>query len=475
MSKQDKQDSKITDQINASIAKAFAILSEDFKQMVDNAKAELLKELPSLVTSEVQSVFSNTVPPCNLQEFSTNFTRISEIVEVVHAEKFNKIAATLHDHQVNIANSKHNFELASQFNAPPLSDVMINLTSVLKEFLGLTKDLHRTNARLYETAVNKVSPPEDDSFSTVLTTYLKHKIYRRNGGSLSFRELLSQAPEIIELIVKRAQLRDPTYEFPDISIMDDNFLSHLIEKVYYPTGFSISAFRILINTKPLLGKFTLQKAAAYGLHVHTIITTIIQKLLLHQIDSCWQVVIKGVIDDHKFQNSLRNQDPTSYDQFWSIIDDRARIFSESDSSTDHQDQQKFALSPSSPSYNNRFSNTSNQYGSPLRQGKINHVSLGDKRDSQDHEDHVFLERRDQTSPGKMNQTSSGRRDHKKTVTLHCSKCRQSGHTADSFTVLFCRDCYNHGISFLHNEQQCPLPNNYGVFDGSLLSGSEDDD
>ena len=52
-----KQDSKITDQINASIAKAFAILSEDFKEMVDNAKAELLEELPSLVTSEVQFFF----------------------------------------------------------------------------------------------------------------------------------------------------------------------------------------------------------------------------------------------------------------------------------------------------------------------------------------------------------------------------------------------------------------------------------
>lgn len=75
-----KQESKINDQIDASIAKALAVLSEELKQMVANAKNEIIEELPSIVTSEVQSFFSNAVPPFNLQEFSTNFPRIAEIV-----------------------------------------------------------------------------------------------------------------------------------------------------------------------------------------------------------------------------------------------------------------------------------------------------------------------------------------------------------------------------------------------------------
>ena len=80
---------------------------------------------------------------------------------------------------------------------------------------------------------------------------------------------------------------------------------------FYPDGIIVDAFKQLIQVKRMLGAFSIQRAAALPIHV----------------TACWTQTAHAV-QDNGFRYSLLTQHPLNYESFCSIIDNRARIYSE---------------------------------------------------------------------------------------------------------------------------------------------------
>ena len=358
-----------------------------------------------------------------------------------HTDRLSTISETLIRHQGHISDTRGILATAAHFNTPPLSDALIGLTEVLRDNHKISSALHVTTTRIHESTVNRIVPPEDDSFGSVMIASMQHSTYKKNGGTISFSELLHQAPDIITLLTKRAESRNISYVFPPKnSLNDDDFIGHLLDTVYHPNGFNISGFITLLEMKPFVGFFSIKKASAYAMHVHAIVTILGSRLPSHQIDQYWQAVVLGVKEDTNFQHSLTTQSPNKYENFWSTIDDRSRIFSESDSKTGYREMNSTnGFSP------NRSQYQSNAFSSPNPRNsvspansysrlKVNQVQVLESRD------HDRLERRDQD-----NLTS-----------VACSKCWRHGHRPENCQIDFCQRCYSHNVPFMHDGDRCFL-------------------
>ena len=404
-------------------------LSAEFKKLTES--------LPDLIAISIAKYFANGSADQNIIA-----SRLEDLDNAVagHTQRLANHSETLNKHQGDIADNKRIIAVNQFFNAPTVSDALNGITLALRDTAQISMQLHRTTSRLHESATNKISPPADDSLGSLVSTYIKHDTYKSNNGSLSFRELLCQAPDIIRIFEQRARTTDPLYSFPSEAIPDKDMLTHLIDRVYYPHGFPISGFRILIRSKLFTGKFTTQKSSEYALHIFTIVNSIKHKLQVHQVDNCWKVVTNGVVDDTNFQYSLATQSPTSFDSFWSIIQDRARIFEESETTTGYRDRSSTQTqSNQSPPYSQtRTSTFQSPQSPPFRPNtRVNTVKSAERRDQ--HEDRTRSERRDQQE------------DRANTL---CTRCRNYGHTSEICTISFCSICHASGKPFMHDGNLC---------------------
>ena len=108
----------------------------------------------------------------------------------------------------------------------------------------------------------------------------------------------------------------------------------ILDYKFCPSGlFTAQKYKLVISTKPMTDPFTSETAATFSFHVYSINSVLNTKLVsqMHVIHDC--------VEDIAFPYSLKTQTPASFDTFWSVIESRAAIFVESDSSTGYLQRQ----------------------------------------------------------------------------------------------------------------------------------------
>ena len=209
---------------------------------------------------------------------------------------------------------------------PTLSQVLQSLSKELMSSREATSQAIEVFTRLTESTINKISAIPDASFFSFFDTWISFIRYRENRGTLSFAQLLRQSPAVMSIYLIRARTRNESFKFTS-DLSDDACFTEILTTVFYPDGITVDAFKQLIQAKRMLGPFSIQKAAALSIHVFSIIQALNGHLPPHHVTACWTQTAHAV-QDNGFRYSLLTQHPLNYESFWSTIDNRARIYSE---------------------------------------------------------------------------------------------------------------------------------------------------
>ena len=108
------------------------------------------------------------------------------------------------------------------------------------------RDIPLSFRHVLEKITNPLDPLPNHHFQTFLSYYTKWQLYRGRGGAMSLYGYIQTSPSVYAIYLAKARSQDPSFQFTKVQ---DNafFFNQLINFVFSPTGFDISAFKILIK------------------------------------------------------------------------------------------------------------------------------------------------------------------------------------------------------------------------------------
>ena len=316
---------------------------------------------------------------------------------------------------------------------PTFTSVISSLDRSLSLFIPQLRTQHETTLSVIENTVNKVSPPTDQSFTAFMDTYNNWLVYRENGGHKSFFSLLLKSPNVLAIYRKKAAKTRHGYDFTPDLMDDTEMFAAIFQDVFFPEGITVDAYKQLLLSKRMYGTFSLQKASLFSFHVYTITTNLRAHLPDHLIAACWKEVAHSVADTD-FRYSLLTQNPSSFDHFWTTIEDRSKLMFESTRSRNqfqHQ-YQSDSLESTPTTTSQSFSQNSTRFSNNQRERQHSPIS-NYSRDTPHTSD----------------------RQHRRTNLVHS---RELSIDRDPPTR-FCYPCSNNGTDdydCLHPPSDCPL-------------------
>jgi len=112
-------------------------------------------------------------------------------------------------------------------------------------------DIQLSFRAVLEKISNPLDPPPNHDFHTFLSHYSKWKTYRSRGGFLSLFGYIQNSPSVYDVYLQKARTHDPSFNFKNVAD-SDGFFNQLIDYVFFPNGFDLQAFEVLVKTKKWL-------------------------------------------------------------------------------------------------------------------------------------------------------------------------------------------------------------------------------
>jgi len=166
---------------------------------------------------------------------------------------------------------------------------------------------------------NPLDPLINHDFQTFLTQYNNWQHYRDREGYLSLYGYVQTLPAAYDLYLKKAKSQDPSFQF---TITDNAlYFSELLDHIFFPHGFDIAVFDMLIKDKRMKS-FSILSAGQYAFDVTVILLSIQSQLKSINTSDLWNIVSMHVYPP-PFQMFLQKRRHPSQKQFLSYIDQRA--------------------------------------------------------------------------------------------------------------------------------------------------------
>jgi hypothetical protein len=125
---------------------------------------------------------------------------------------------------------------------------------------------------------------------------------------------------VYDLYLRKAKYQDPSFQ---LTITDNLlFYSELLDHVFFPRGFDIAAFDMLIKDKRMKS-FSVLSARQYAFDVNLILLSLQSQLKTINSSDLWNVVSMHV-SPPSLQKFLQKRLPPSQKQFFSYIDQRSK-------------------------------------------------------------------------------------------------------------------------------------------------------
>jgi hypothetical protein len=248
------------------------------------------------------------------------------------------------------------------FPSSPLSSPLSHLSSF--------GDPMRNSFRMVlEKIGNPLDPLPNHHFQTFLCHYTKWQIYRDRGGSMSLYGYVQNSPAVFDIYLANAKTQDPSFVFNPLHD-NEKFFGQLIDYVFFPTGFDLHAFEILIKDKRMRS-FSIAAAGQYAFDVNVILQALTSQLEPLNTSDLWKVVSNYVFPP-AFQKFLLPRVPRLRTKFLAYIDQSAKLYDQRVSMDFEirrsQDDPSHSLRPSNPSSPSR-SHTLN----PDQRARVNEV------------------------------------------------------------------------------------------------------
>lgn len=221
--------------------------------------------------------------------------------------------------ETSISMFRADLQTFEQSGHPSLSSVLVALTSVLKN-----------TSAIQESVTNKQPFLSDPSCPSLISCYINYKKYKEKNGINNFAHTLSKSPSIFRIYLDKIKSTNPDFILPP-HLSDSDLLRELLSKVYYPDGFSIDGFQLLISANPMKTPITVQTAYEYALFIKDV-TEALDSILPQAaplVLKCWDIVRSGVDVKHELSNKLSSVFPHSYDRFYPSLDIKIKSFFES--------------------------------------------------------------------------------------------------------------------------------------------------
>jgi hypothetical protein len=81
------------------------------------------------------------------------------------------------------------------------------------------------------------------------------------------------------------------------NLSDEACFTGILTIVFYPDGIALDAFNQLIQAKRIFGAFSIQKAAAFSVHLFSIIQALAVHLPPYHVNACWTQTAHAVQDN----------------------------------------------------------------------------------------------------------------------------------------------------------------------------------
>jgi len=219
----------------------------------------------------------------------------------------------------NIAQFRGEFENFQLSGHPSFTSAIDKLTSFLQQ-----------NSVATESVINKSPTLSDPSCPSFITCYVSFLHYKDKNGFLTFGQILKKTPSILRIFHEKIHSKDPTYH---LSLDFDDFylFREVLSKVFYPHGFPVEGFQLLISANPMTSPITVQSAYSYALFIKDVTDTL--NTILPQAETlvlkCWDIVRQGIDQKHELHYKLLSEHPQSYDRFYYTLDKKIKSFFES--------------------------------------------------------------------------------------------------------------------------------------------------
>ena len=184
-------------------------------------------------------------------------------------------------------------------------------------------DLPLSFRHVLEKITNPLEPIPNHHFQTFLTYYTKWQLYRGRGGVISLYGYVQTSPAVYAIYLTKARSQDPSFHFTKVQ---DNefFFTQLIDFVFFPMGFDISAFEILVKEKRMK-QFSIAAAGQYAFDDNVIVNALSNQIVSLNISDLWKIVASYVAP-HPFQKFIMTRVPRSSAQFLSYLDKFATLY-----------------------------------------------------------------------------------------------------------------------------------------------------
>jgi len=324
----------------------------------------------------------------------------------------------------NIAQFRDELENFQQSGHPSFTSTLDKLTNFLLQHSAAS-----------EAVTNKPPILSDPSCPSFITFYISYLKYQEKNGFLTFTQLFNKNPSIVKIFLERIRFKDKLYTFP-LHLSDIELFREILSKVFYPYGFPVEAFQLLISANPMQSPITVQSAYSYALFIKGITDAL--ETILPQTEplilKCWEIVRQGIDQRHELSYKLSSEHPLTYTRFYYSLDKKIKNYFESSppplSST---------TPPYCPSHPRSNAHTTYQY-----------------RPSGNYSGNTGPSPLSSPSPPPIHQRTIA---NVSATSASCENCGVSGHTSIECEREFCRVCQQQddsSFSFFHRPRNCVL-------------------
>ena len=219
----------------------------------------------------------------------------------------------------NIAQFRGELENFQLTGHPSFTSAIDKLTTFLTQ-----------NSAANEAITNKPPTLSDPSCPSFITFYVSYLKYNEKNGFLNFSQVLNKSPFIVKIFLEKIRFKDILYTFPS-QLSDVDLFREILSKVFYPYGFPVEAFQLLISANPMQSPITVQTAYSYALFIKGV-TDALDSILPQTeplILKCWDIVRQGIDERHELSQKLSSEHPLSYTRFYYTLDKKIKSYFES--------------------------------------------------------------------------------------------------------------------------------------------------
>ena len=302
-----------------SLSAAVACLRKKFTGI-----EKALQILTDKVTELETNIESSTVIPNSSETMETTVSDISAKQQLIVKNTIPEIFEKLN---YNATATEKTRELFYNFKKDVTDYLGLDTPSRINGSNLLSTDEDRniplSFRHVLEKITNSLDPIPNHHFQTFLTYYTKWQLYSGRGGTISLYGYIQTSPAVYDIYLAKARSQDPLFHFTKVH---DNafFFTQLIDFVFFPTGFDISAFEILIKEKRMK-QFSIAAAGQYAFDVNVIVHALSNQIVSLNTSDLWRIVASYVAP-HPFQKFIMTRVPPSSAKFLSYLDQFAKLY-----------------------------------------------------------------------------------------------------------------------------------------------------